>query len=107
MRERLVRDAAAMRLYDRPADGETEAHAARLGSREVLEQAFAHGRRYAGAVSYIASVAEFTPRNVQTTKDRVQLVYEVRVRVASDTAVDLKPGLPADVRFATPSGGSR
>jgi HlyD family secretion protein len=59
-------------------------------------------RTYAGTISYIASVAEFTPRNVQTTKDRVQLVYEVRVRVSGDTTIDLKPGLPADVRFTTP-----
>ena len=49
--------------------------------------------------SYIASVAEFTPRNVQSTKDRVKLVYEVRVRITGDAKVDLKPGLPADVRF--------
>jgi HlyD family secretion protein len=56
-------------------------------------------RRYTGTVSYIADVAEFTPRNVQTTKDRVKLVYEVRVRVTGDANMDLKPGLPADVRF--------
>ncbi|HUQ80154.1 MAG TPA: HlyD family efflux transporter periplasmic adaptor subunit, partial [Gemmatimonadaceae bacterium] len=56
-------------------------------------------KRYTGVISYIASVAEFTPRNVQSTKDRVKLVYEVRVRVAGDTNVDLKPGLPADVQF--------
>jgi hypothetical protein len=31
----------------------------------------------------------------------VKLVYEVRVRIAGDTTVDLKPGLPADVRFET------
>jgi HlyD family secretion protein len=60
-------------------------------------------RTYSGTISYIASVAEFTPRNVQTTKDRVKLVYEVRVRVTGDSAVDLKPGLPADVRFLTPN----
>lgn len=56
-------------------------------------------KTYQGVVSYIASVAEFTPRNVQTTKDRVKLVYEVRVRITGDSAVDLKPGLPADVKF--------
>jgi len=57
-------------------------------------------KQYTGTISYIASVAEFTPRNVQSTKDRVKLVYEVRVRIAGDTNVDLKPGLPADVKFA-------
>jgi HlyD family secretion protein len=64
-------------------------------------------RRYTGVVSYIASVAEFTPRNVQTTQDRVRLVYEVRVRITGDSAVDLKPGLPADVRFDTRAGAAR
>jgi hypothetical protein len=29
----------------------------------------------------------------------VKLVYEVRVRIAGDSSVDLKPGLPADVQF--------
>lgn len=61
-------------------------------------------KQYGGVVSYIASVAEFTPRNVQTTKDRVKLVYEVRVRVTGDPTVDLKPGLPADVRFSPAAG---
>jgi HlyD family secretion protein len=59
-------------------------------------------KHYTGTISYIASVAEFTPRNVQSTKDRVKLVYEVRVRIAGDTNVDLKPGLPADVKFPLP-----
>jgi HlyD family secretion protein len=70
-----------------------------VGSRATITADSDPGRRYAGHVSYIASVAEFTPRNVQTTKDRVRLVYEVRVRIVGDSAVDLKPGLPADVRF--------
>ena len=63
--------------------------------------------QYAGTVTYIASVAEFTPRNVQTTKDRVRLVYEVRVRITGDENMDLKPGLPADVTFATSEARGR
>jgi HlyD family secretion protein len=63
--------------------------------------------QYKGTISYIASVAEFTPRNVQSTKDRVKLVYEVRVRIAGDSTVALKPGLPADVRFDLPVVASR
>ena len=43
---------------------------------------------------------------MQTTKDRVKLVYEARVRIAGDTALDLKPGLPADVRFAPRQGAA-
>ena len=64
-------------------------------------------RKYTGTISYIASVAEFTPRNVQSTKDRVKLVYEVRVRITGDATVDLKPGLPADVRFDARPAASR
>jgi len=64
-------------------------------------------KTYTGTISYIASVAEFTPRNVQSTKDRVKLVYEVRIRITGDAMVDLKPGLPADVRFDAPSSMSR
>lgn len=54
-------------------------------------------RSYAGAVSFIASEAEFTPRNVQTTEERVKLVYAVKVRIMGDSALALKPGMPADV----------
>ncbi|HEY3286637.1 MAG TPA: HlyD family efflux transporter periplasmic adaptor subunit [Gemmatimonadaceae bacterium] len=54
-------------------------------------------RTYPGTVTFIASVAEFTPRNVQTTEERVKLVYAVKVRIAGDSAMALKPGMPADV----------
>ncbi|MBI3983475.1 MAG: HlyD family efflux transporter periplasmic adaptor subunit [Gemmatimonadetes bacterium] len=58
-------------------------------------------RTYTGEVTFIASEAEFTPRNVQTTEDRVKLVYRVKVKVTGDPQLDLKPGLPADVRIQT------
>jgi HlyD family secretion protein len=54
-------------------------------------------RTYAGRIVFIASDAEFTPRNVQTTQERVKLVYRVKVQIEEDPAFDLKPGLPADV----------
>lgn len=60
------------------------------------------GKTYPGAVSFISSEAEFTPRNVQTTAERVKLVYAVKVRITGDTADDLKPGMPADVRLGGP-----
>jgi HlyD family secretion protein len=55
---------------------------------------------YEGRVTFIASQAEFTPRNVQTPEERVKLVYAVKVAVSRDTAGDLKPGMPADVTLA-------
>lgn len=57
------------------------------------------GKRYAGEVAFIASSAEFTPKNVQTTEERVKLVYAVKVRITGDAEQELKPGLPADVRL--------
>jgi HlyD family secretion protein len=54
---------------------------------------------YAGEVMYIASDAEFTPRNVQTTEERVKLVYAVKVRITGDPGFELKPGTPADVEL--------
>ena len=57
------------------------------------------GRTYQGRVVYISSEAEFTPRNVQTTAERVKLVYRVKVEIVGDPSLDLKPGLPADVEL--------
>jgi HlyD family secretion protein len=54
-------------------------------------------RRYDGEVVFISSEAEFTPRNVQTTEERVKLVYAVKVRITRDPSHDLKAGIPADV----------
>jgi HlyD family secretion protein len=54
-------------------------------------------RVYHGAVAFIAGEAEFTPRNVQTTEERVKLVYAVKVRITGDPRNELKPGMPADV----------
>lgn len=54
----------------------------------------------AGKVGYIASVAEFTPKSVQTEALRTSLVYEVRV-VVQDPADVLRLGEPVTVRLAT------
>jgi HlyD family secretion protein len=56
-------------------------------------------KTYSGRVVFIASEAEFTPKSVQTTEERVRLVYAVKVQITSDPDYDLKPGMPADVRL--------
>jgi multidrug efflux pump subunit AcrA (membrane-fusion protein) len=53
------------------------------------------GRVFEGQVSYIASEAEFTPKNVQTKKERVNMVFAVKVKI-SNPEHELKPGMPAD-----------
>ncbi len=60
-------------------------------------------RSYTGTVVFLSSEAEFTPRNVQTTEERVKLVYRVKVQITGDPTFDLKPGLAADVRIEAPS----
>lgn len=50
---------------------------------------------YPGQLSFIASEAEFTPKNVQTTEERVKLVYRVKIEIANPE-MELKPGMPAD-----------
>jgi len=74
--------------------------AVRLGMPATIACDTFPGKRYRGEVTYIASEAEFTPKSVQTSEERVKLVYAVKVRIVDDTAHELKPGLPADVRLA-------
>lgn len=50
---------------------------------------------YLGRVTFISSEAEFTPKNVQTEKERVKLVYRVKISVPNEN-LELKPGMPAD-----------
>ena len=47
-------------------------------------------------VRYIASEAEFTPKEVQTRDERVKLVYAVRLYFDANPDHRLTPGLPAD-----------
>jgi len=53
-------------------------------------------KTYAGRVSYISPEAEFTPKIIQTHKERVKLVYLVKITIPNPS-VELKPGMPADV----------
>jgi HlyD family secretion protein len=76
-----------------------------LGQEAVVASDSYPGKRYRGRVTYIASEAEFTPKNVQTAEERVKLVYAVKVRIIEDPAMELKPGMPADVE--TEGGAGR
>lgn len=82
---------------------ENRVGAVRLGTRAAISADTYPDRAYPGEVSFIAAEAEFTPKSVQTAEERVRLVYEVKVRVTGDPGLDLKPGLPADVRLEIPA----
>jgi HlyD family secretion protein len=53
------------------------------------------GDTYEGRVSFISEEAEFTPKNVQTQKERVKLVYRIKIDIKNRDR-GLKPGMPAD-----------
>ncbi|MEO8196221.1 MAG: HlyD family efflux transporter periplasmic adaptor subunit [Thermoanaerobaculia bacterium] len=63
-------------------------------------------RVYPGTVSFIASEAEFTPKSVQTAKERVKLVYRIKIDIDNPSG-ELKPGMPADAEIVLlVAGGS-
>ena len=64
--------------------------------QEVVVTTDLHPRKeYRGKISFISSQAEFTPKQIQTEKERVTLVYRIKVDL-SNMDRELKPGMPAD-----------
>ncbi|MGB9629032.1 MAG: efflux RND transporter periplasmic adaptor subunit [Thermodesulfobacteriota bacterium] len=55
-------------------------------------------KEYIGRISFISSSAEFTPKQIQTEKERVTLVYRIKIDI-SNPERELKPGMPADGRI--------
>ena len=55
-------------------------------------------QEFQGTIEQIARVAEFTPRNVQTTEDRIKQVFGVKVRLDNREGL-LRAGMSADVSF--------
>ena len=56
------------------------------------------GKQYHGRISFISSSAEFTPKSVQTYKERVTLVYRIKIDIDNPNH-ELKPGMPADAQL--------
>lgn len=54
----------------------------------------------AGKIIHIKDEAEFTPKNVQTRKERTRLVYGIKIKFDNSEML-LKPGMPIEVRFNT------
>lgn len=57
------------------------------------------GKSYMGYVSFISPEGEFTPKIIQTKKERVKLVYLVKVSIVNPD-FELKAGMPADALLA-------
>ena len=54
-------------------------------------------REYKGQIGYISPVAEFTPKTVQSTDIRTDLVYRIRVYI-DDTDEFLRQGMPVTIK---------
>jgi HlyD family secretion protein len=74
---------------------ETDLDRVYLGQEVEVQVDSFPGRVFTGTVSHISQQAEFTPKNVQTEKERVNMVFAVKVRLPNSERL-LKPGMPAD-----------
>ncbi len=79
---------------------ETDLGRVKIGQTVKITTDTYPGKVYEGRLSFIAPQAEFTPKNVQTTKERVKLVYRIKVDIANPNQ-ELKPGMPADAEIKT------
>ena len=75
--------------------GETEIGKVRPGQPVDVKVDTFPGRIFKGRVSFISPEGEFTPKIIQTFKERVKLVYLVKVALPNPDFA-LKPGMPAD-----------
>jgi HlyD family secretion protein len=77
---------------------ETDLGRIRWGQDATITTDTYPGKQYHGRISFISSSAEFTPKSVQTYKERVTLVYRIKIDVDNPNH-ELKPGMPADARI--------
>jgi HlyD family secretion protein len=56
------------------------------------------GKTYQGRLAFIASEAEFTPKQIQTPEERVKLVYRIKVELPNPNR-ELKLNMPADAEI--------
>lgn len=89
---------------------ETDLGRIRWGQAATVHTDTYPDRAYPGQISFISSEAEFTPKSVETHKERVTLVYRIKIDV-ENRRHELKPGMPADatIHLGPPvqSGNSR
>ena len=77
---------------------ETDLGRIRWGQDAIITTDTYPGKQYRGRISFISSTAEFTPKSVQTYKERVMLVYRIKIDIDNPNH-ELKPGMPADAHI--------
>jgi HlyD family secretion protein len=76
----------------------------RLGQSARISVDSFPDRSFPGKVTEISTRAEFTPKNVQTKKERVYLVFGVKITLENPEGL-LKPGMPADAEIIIDGAG--
>jgi len=79
---------------------ETDLGRVKVGQKVKVTTDTFPGKSYQGRISFLAPQAEFTPKNIQTQKERVKLVYRIKVEIPNPQ-MELKPGMPADGEIQT------
>jgi len=79
---------------------ETDLGRVKVGQKARVRSDTWPDRRYEGTITFISPEAEFTPKSVQTEKERVKLVYRIKITIPNP-AMELKPGMPVDAEIAT------
>ena len=77
---------------------ETEIGKVRPGQQVDVKIDTFPSKTYTGHVSFISPEGEFTPKIIQTHKERVKLVYLVKIAIPNPN-FELKTGMPADAWF--------
>jgi len=85
---------------------ESEIGLVKIGQKGTITVDSFPNRRFEGKVIEISSKAEFTPRTVQTKKERVNLVFGVKISLDNRERL-LKPGMPADAQIIVGGGTKR
>lgn len=87
------------RVWMRGYVDETDLGRIRVGQRVDVRTDTFPGKSYPGVITWISEQAEFTPKSVQTEKERVKLVYRLKIDIPNPSH-ELKPGMPADADIA-------
>lgn len=82
---------------------ETDLGRVKVGQTATVTTDTFPDKAYEGRVSFIASQAEFTPKSVQTEKERVKLVYRIKITI-DNPHMELKAGMPADAKIVLVNG---
>lgn len=77
---------------------ETDLQRVKLGQKVRITTDANTGKTFEGTLTFISPESEFTPKVVQTEKERVKLVYRVKIDIPNPDQA-LKPGMPADAEI--------